>query len=271
MKQLAKDFFEESEALYHLLTSIEEDHYDLRTLFNDWTIDHVLGHIHLGNLASELSLTDGDGFQEFSASLLAWLGAAKPLRAFEDNRLNGLKGKALLGKWREDYQGLAKQFESVDPKQRLPWIGVDMSARSNLTARLMETWAHGQEIFDVLGVVRENQDRIKNIAVLGIKTLGWTLMSRGMEVPKDKPYVKLESPEGELWEWNDPSDDNMIYGSAEQFCQVVTQVRNVGDTSLKVVGETAEKWMANAQCFAGPPVAPPKVGSRHIAEGKRSI
>jgi len=36
---------------------------------------------------------------------------------------------------------------------RVKWIGVDMSARSCLTARLMETWAHGQEIYDILGVV----------------------------------------------------------------------------------------------------------------------
>ena len=43
-----------------------------------------------------------------------------------------------------------------------------MSARSAISARQMETWAHGQEVFDVLGADREEHDRIRNIVVLGL-------------------------------------------------------------------------------------------------------
>ena len=53
-----------------------------------------------------------------------------------------------------------------------------------------------------------------------------------------------------------------IIGSAVEFCQVVTQTRNIADTGLKLVGETARNWMQNAQCFAGPPETPPAPGSR---------
>jgi len=59
-----------------------------------------------------------------------------------------------------------------------------------------------------------------------------------------------------------PSESNFIEGSAIEFCQVVTQVRNIADTGLRVVGETAMSWMAIAQCFAGPPENPPPPGSR---------
>lgn len=266
--QLAIDFHEESEALYTLLESIGQDDYDRITQFKDWTINHVIGHMHMGNRATELTLKDSADFQEFAASLIKSLSSGITLREFEDNQLDGLKGKALLDKWRELYMKLSEQFETVDPKMRVKWIGVDMSARSNLTARLMETWAHGQEVYDVLGVVRKEKNRIGNIVVLGMNTFGWSFMNRGMEVPQNKPYVKLKSPEGEIWEYNDPSNDSMIEGSAAQFCQVVTQVRNVGDTSLKIVGETADKWMSIAQCFAGPPENPPKTGSRYIAKIK---
>ena len=80
----------------------------------------------------------------------------------------------------------------------------------------------------------------------------------------DFPYVKLTAPSGEVWEWNDPSTTNFVEGSATEFCQVVTQTRNIADTRLRVVGETAKRWMAIAQCFAGPPEEPPAPGSRYV-------
>ena len=83
-------------------------------------------------------------------------------------------------------------------------------------------------------------------------------------MPDDKPFLKLPAPSGEVWQFNEPSDSNFIAGAATEFGQVVTQCRNIGDTQLKVVGATATKWMAVAQCFAGPPRTPPAAGVRHI-------
>ena len=61
----------------------------------------------------------------------------------------------------------------ADPKKRVKWMGPDMSARSSITARLMETWSHSQALYDALGIIRENKDRIKNIVVLGNNTFKW--------------------------------------------------------------------------------------------------
>ncbi|MEE8557360.1 MAG: TIGR03084 family protein, partial [Myxococcota bacterium] len=104
---------------------------------------------------------------------------------------------------------------------------------------------------------------IKNIAVIGVKTFGWTFVNRGLDVPGDVPYVRLIAPSGAAWEWNEPSKENRVEGLATEFCHVVTQGRNVADTALRVVGETAGRWMAIAQCFAGAPNDPPKPGARH--------
>jgi uncharacterized protein (TIGR03084 family) len=76
------------------------------------------------------------------------------------------------------------------------------------------------------------------------------------------PYVSLSAPSGELWQWGEPDSGNRVEGSAVEFCHVVTQGRNIADTSLTVVGEPAEKWMAVAQCFAGAPKDPPGPGER---------
>lgn len=57
--------------------------------------------------------------------------------------------------------------------------------------------------------------------------------------------------------------EDRIAGPAEAFCQTVTQTRNVADTELIVSGPIAIDWMSKAQCFAGPPVAPPLPGTRY--------
>ncbi len=113
-----------------------------------------------------------------------------------------------------------------------------------------------------VGATRPPTDRIKNIATIGTKTFGWTFANRQRPVPGPPPYVRLEAPSGEIWEWNEPSDTDCVRGSAHDFCQVVTQVRNVADTSLEVKGPVATEWMSIAQCFAGGPVDPPLPGTR---------
>jgi uncharacterized protein (TIGR03084 family) len=176
--------------------------------------------------------------------------------------LEGVKNRALLHRWRDFYRDVSDRFLVADPKKRVKWAGPDMSALSSITARLMETWAHGQAVYDLLGKERGNTDRIKNIAILGINTFGWTFTNRGLAIPSDPPHVRLTAPSGTIWEWNPPSQENLVEGSAVEFCQVVTQVRSLANTKLKVIGATATSWMSIAQCFAGPPENPPAPGSR---------
>jgi uncharacterized protein (TIGR03084 family) len=130
------------------------------------------------------------------------------------------------------------------------------------TARLMETWAHSHAVYDLKGVERTYHDRIRNIVAIGVKTFGWTFVNRELEVPGPPPFVRLTAPSGAIWEYNDPSDEERIEGSAVDFCLTVAQVRNVADTQLRVVGDVAKRWMSIAQCFAGAPVDPPKPGYR---------
>jgi uncharacterized protein (TIGR03084 family) len=139
-----------------------------------------------------------------------------------------------------------------------------MSARSSISARLMETWAHGQAVYDRLGVVRVDAERIRNVAVLGVNTFAWTFRNRGLEVPGPAPRVRLEAPSGVWWEWNPQVGPDLVEGSATEFCQVVAQTRAWADTSLRVEGAVARRWMEIAQCFAGPPEDPPEPGTRHV-------
>jgi uncharacterized protein (TIGR03084 family) len=260
--QQAQDFCDESAALAERLVTLSDAYFERPTLFKGWTINNILRHLHVWNIAAGRSL---DGEDAFAAFLSALMGGERGLsfNAMESRYLEGLSGAALLSAWRDEYLRLSERFSATDPKARLKWVGPDMSAISSITARLMETWSHAQAVYDVLGVVRANTDRIGNIVRLGVNTFGWTFKNRKEEPPGPMPRLCLTAPSGAVWEYGE--GDDLITGLAAEFCQVVTQCRNIGDTQLQVTGPVAERWMAIAQCFAGPPQDPPPVGARRMA------
>ena len=260
--QQAEDFKEESSCLERLLFSLGDGDYDQATQFKNWTISDILRHLYLFNEAAKDTLVDQPKFIRLMNDLQNARKTGMTLLEIQLEMLDGFSGKALLNLWGNSYRELAKIYSSTNPKKRVKWAGPDMSARSSITARQMETWAHGQAVFDLFGKKRHETDRIKNIAHLGVSTYGWTFINRGLAMPEPAPYVCLVSPKGEKWEWNNPHEDTSVFGLAVEFSQVVTQVRNIADTSIVTKGENAIKWMAVAQCFAGEAQDPPKPGTR---------
>lgn len=262
----SEDFKEESISLYEILKNEKEEVFNTKTQFKDWTINDVIYHLHVFNYAAYLSLTDEEKFSEFINDFYKAVKSGISAREYEKKLSNNLSGKELINLWKDEFSRVAEAFSKADPKKRVKWAGPDMSVRSSISARHMETWSHGQEVFDQLGIERINTDRIKNIVIIGINTFGWTFINRSIEVPKKVPMIILNSPSNKKWEWNTDNNEDSIIGDATEFCQVVTQVRNIKDTNLKVEGNVAEKWMSIAQCFAGPPEDPPIKGSRYIKE-----
>ena len=261
--QQAEDFRAESQALFNLLDGADAAVFSEPTLFKAWTINAVLQHLHFWNQMAGLQLTDEPLLLQRIAAVKSHQGG---MRAFENAHFDGLSGRALLDAWQAGFQATADAFAQADPKARLKWPGPDMSARSSITARLMETWAHGQEVYDHLGVVRQNADRVQNIVMLGVNTFGWTYATRQQTPPGPMPHLVLTAPSGAVWTYGEASETERIEGPAEAFCQVVTQVRNIADTALKVTGPVATDWMSKAQCFAGGPETPPAPGTRYTAQ-----
>ncbi|MGH7006259.1 MAG: TIGR03084 family metal-binding protein, partial [Alphaproteobacteria bacterium] len=234
MFQQPIDFADESAALHALVAPLGEAALAERTAFKGWTVADIIGHLHLWNRAADLALGDPAAFERQGAEAMAVLGAGGSLRDFERRTLGALAGRALVAAWNDFARAIAARFAAADPSARVKWVGPEMSVRSAITARLMETWAHGQAVYDLLGVVRRNTDRVRNIAVLGVNTYAWSFKVRGMAAPTPQPHVRLTAPSGETWTWNAPSENDLVEGTAEAFCQVVTQVRNLADTALTV-------------------------------------
>ena len=264
--QQAQDFLKESKLLYDLLKNSHEADLELITQFKNWSINDVIGHLYLFNVAAIKTVDGAKSFDDFFMPFLKLLQKGQSMVQAQVPWLNGLSNHMLLNKWWNSCLELEILYSLVDPKLRVKWAGPEMSARSSITARQMETWSHGHEVFDRLGQKRKEGDHIKNIVHLGVSTFEWTFVNRNIQLPETKPFVLLNLPSETTISYNEQDDDNFIKGSAVEFCQVVTQVRNIDDTNLNVVGDVATTWMKYAQCFAGKPENPPKKGSRYICK-----
>ena len=261
----AIDFQAEANDLHALLVTLSGEDWDRPTLFKRWTVNDIVQHLHEGDLMAAASVAGADPFSRLRAEMQAARDSGLTRVQATRQRMGGLTGARLRETWFAQMTDLCAKLSGMAPDTRLKWAGPDMGVRMFATARQMETWAHGQAIYDLMGAVRAPTDRLRNIAEIGVRTYGWTFANRQRPVPGPAPYVRLTGPSGVNWEWNDPSPDNRVEGPALDFCQVVTQTRNIADTALRVAGDPAQNWMSLAQCFAGPPEEPPAAGSRFAA------
>ena len=213
-----------------------------------WDVRDTVSHLVVGDDKALLAATDPDAF---AAELPAVL--ADPV-GFMSSWLtlgHGLSEDELLARWDEGLDRLVTALEKAPAGAKLPWYGPPMSPLSMATARLMEYWAHGQDVVDALGVRREPTARLKHICHLGVRTRGFSYAVRGLDVPPGEVRVSLTAPDGSTWEWG--SGDDAVVGSAEGFALRVTQRRHRDDTDLRATGPLADDWLDKAQCFAGLP------------------
>lgn len=261
MKQV-HDFLAECQLLSSVIEPIGARDFERVTQFKGWTIEDVLTHLYFWNVQADHSIFAPDLFAKTLSEILPAI-QSHGMRPVENARISP-RGFQLYQAWNDHFHDFCSRLNGIDPKLRVKWAGPDMSVRSSITARQMETWAHGHEVFDCLGQQRHEGDRIENIVILGVNTFGWSHSVQGLDIPQQIPHLKLTSPSGEIWEFGNPSDPERIEGTAVAFAQVVTQTRSVFDTDLQITGSGAQLWMETAQCFAGGKEAPPRKGARFV-------
>ncbi|KRE38320.1 wyosine base formation domain-containing protein [Janibacter sp. Soil728] len=249
MSDTVAAFLDECTDLDALVAPLDASDWSRPTPAQGWTIAHQIAHLAWTDEVSLLAATAPEEFaREVEAALANVTGHVDEQAA---------KGAAappaeLLIRWRTGRQELADALRAVPDGTRLPWFGPPMSARSMATARLMETWAHGQDVADALEVPREPTDRLHGICHLGVRTRDFAYIINNLPVPAAPFRVELTAPSGEVWTWGDGSTTDSLTGSAEDFALVVTQRREVAATDLVATGE-AGHWLTFAQAFAGPP------------------
>jgi uncharacterized protein (TIGR03084 family) len=251
LDQLAQDLADESEVLRKILVGLDADGWELPTPAEGWAVRDQISHLAYFDDAALQSATDPDAFQAELEKLNASGGVSTEAVA-EAHR--ELPGSALLAWFDTSRARLISVFAGLDGSKRVPWYGPPMSVTSSLTARLMETWAHGQDVADAVGVQREPTARLRHVAHIGVRTLGFSYALRGRTAPDDAVRVELAAPDSDdVWTWGDADAVNRVTGPALDFCLVVTQRRHRDDTALSATGPVADEWLSIAQAFAGAP------------------
>ncbi|AMW11176.1 wyosine base formation domain-containing protein [Streptomyces qaidamensis] len=255
------DLREESEELDRLVAESSPLRWSLATPAPGWTVAHQIAHLAWTDGSALLAVTDADGFHALVEKALAASGSFVDEGAEEGA---GAPPGALLARWRAGRTALMDALRAAPPGARFPWYGPPMSAASMATARLMETWAHGQDVADALGVVREPTDRLRHVAWLGVRTRDFAYGVHGLTPPADPFRVELRAPSGDLWTYGPKDAPQRVTGSALDFCLLVTQRAHRTGLALRADGPDADRWLGIAQAFAGPPGRgrpPKKAGS----------
>ncbi|MEA2453108.1 MAG: hypothetical protein QOG04_1818 [Actinomycetota bacterium] len=247
---ILSDLAAEHAALDALVADLDDAGWESPTPAEGWNVRDQVGHLAFFDEQAALALADKEGF---AANLVE---IAKDVGAYMDRsvqRGRELGNEGVLEWWRSARTSMLDASRGVDPKERIPWYGPPMSPASFISARMMETWAHGQDVADTFDITRETDSRIKHVAHLCVLSRRHAYATNGLEEPTSDVFVVLGGPDGETWSWGDQHSADRISGTAEEFCLVVTQRRHLDDTTLTVEGDDARGWMAIAQAFAGPP------------------
>ncbi|MEV4626425.1 TIGR03084 family metal-binding protein [Micromonospora sp. NPDC049523] len=266
LSQLLTDLTDESSELDALVAERPAVDWAEPTPAPGWTIAHQIAHLawtdHLALLAAtdvpafyawlEHAATDPGGFVDRGANeFLDQVMAGAPDCSADPHTAP----TALLDRWRTGRSALVDALAAAPAGTKLPWYGTRMSPASMATARLMETWAHGQDVADTLGVARTPSGRLRHVAHLGVRTLGHSFATHGRATPDVPVRVELRAPDGDEWTFGPVDAADRVAGPALDFCLLVTQRRHRTDLSLVTTGQVADEWLDLAQAFAGPPGA----------------
>lgn len=246
--ELCSDLERETAVLVRCLQSLEVEDWALETPADGWNVLDQIGHLAFFDEMETLAVIDPD---RFCVERDASRGAATGVIDAAVVAGRTMSPVAMLDRFVASRATMTRAFLDADPAARVPWYGPAMSVGAAVTARIMETWAHGQDVFDGLDRPHPVTTALRQVAHIGVRALPNSFRTRQLEVPTEPVYVRLEAPAGDLWEWGPMDAADRVSGPALDFCLVATQRRHVADTELEITGPVAEEWMDIAQSFAG--------------------
>ncbi len=261
---LVADLREESAEIDALVSGLPDDAWATPTPAAGWTVAHQVTHLAWTDRRALLAATDAEAFRAEVAEAAATTSLDQMDKLVDAAAAEGAQAPPaeLLAGWRRGREELAAALLALPAGVRLPWYGPPMSAASMATARMMETWAHGYDIADALGVPREPTARLRHVAHIAVRTRDFAYVMRGLTPPAGQFHVELTGPGGEVWTWGPADAAQRVTGPALDFCLLATQRVNRADTALVATGDDADRWLDIAQAFAGPPGDGRAAGSR---------
>lgn len=251
LNDLLSDLAAEGDRLRAAVSDLDEDGWRTPTPAEGWNVATQIAHLAWTDETSVLATRAAAGDKiEWDALVLEAI--ADPTGIIDTVALAGgaVPPAELLERWDRSRAALPPALRAATGK--MPWFGPPMSALSMATARLMETWSHGLDVYDALGIEPHRADSVRHVCHLGVRTRNYSFSANGLTPPTEEIWVELTLPSGEPITWGDPNAMQKVTGSAWDFARLATQRVHRDDTNLQAVGPDAEQWLLIAQAFAGP-------------------
>lgn len=266
LEPLLADLEAESDVLRAMVGAAGPEALQRDTPAAGWTVAHQLAHLTWTDEMSTsaiASVVPSVTAPRDWDSVLAEAAAAPTTYVDEAaNVLAALDPTELMTRWDDGRAALVAALRAAPTDIRIPWYGPPMKSTSMVTARFMETWAHGLDVATALGVDPEHTDRVRHVCHIGVATRRFAYAARGRIAPEAPVRVSLTAPSGESWTWGDAVATHEISGPAWEFAQVAVRRLHPDDTSLIATPGPAQEWLEIIQAFAGPPGADPQPGRR---------
>ena len=155
---IARDLADEQDSLDSIVATLADDQWALPTPSPRWTVADQIGHLRYFDSAATMAIVDVEAFlvhrDEFMKEAIGSPLASDEL-TLSDTR--GMNPDQLLEHWRDGRRRLQDAAVTLEDNTRIEWYGPSMGSKSFLTARLMEAWAHGQDIVDTVGAVHASR------------------------------------------------------------------------------------------------------------------
>jgi uncharacterized protein (TIGR03084 family) len=243
-----EDLAAEGDFLERVITDHHPD-FELPTASPGWSVGHQIGHLIWTDRISALACRDRAAFARQAEAF-----GADPERGMDAGARREASGSGadVLAAWRSARNDLIDALRSVSPGAKIPWFGPSMTPAALASVRIMETWAHGVDITDVLGLPPSATARLWHIADLGVHTRDFAFSLHGLRSPSAPFRVELVAPSGESWCWGPATASDRITGQALDFCLLVAQRRHRVDLQLAATPGPAAGWLPIAQVFVGP-------------------
>lgn len=242
MREILSDLVAEQQFLDQSLQRIPIKNWDKVTPAKPWTVRDTISHLaDFAELAAD-ALDGGDRVKEWQTS--TDLDALRN-RAIAKGR--GMRPQDVIEWWRGGRAKVIEPLSHMSEEDRVEWIEGTMSAKTFATFRLMETWAHGLDIYDALSIEVEDTTRIRHVCWLGWKTLPYAFKAAGLDYAPVR--VEVIGPGYAKWVYGADDAENVIKGSASDWARIVVRRVPPGKTRLKLTGELAETALEVAQAY----------------------
>ena len=242
---LVGDLEAEQRDLQAVIAAIDDDQWLAPTPAWGWDVRDTISHLaDIDEMAIDTALGGPYAINEVASR------AASGADVTYQGVLRGrrLDGKGVASWWNRASAAERAVLLDLPADARIPW-GIGMRTPSFVTARLMETWAHGLDVRAAVGVAAVDTDRLAHVAWLATRALPYAYSVAGKEPPTAALRVELTLPSGAVWTFGPPDATDRITGTAGDYCRVFVHRRRGADSNLVIEGVVARSAVAVARAF----------------------